>query len=87
MSGEKRRRIDLPDRNTNEIDQEMFTDLVKNYPCLWNTRLSSNKDYEKRKNAWVLVSESLHDGGAYSGIYIASKQQKFILKFYRFLSL
>ena len=62
--GKREEELIYPDRNTNEIDQEMFIDLVKNYPCLWNTRLSSNKDYEKRKNAWVLVSENLHDGGA-----------------------
>ncbi|XP_065668848.1 uncharacterized protein LOC101240790 isoform X2 [Hydra vulgaris] len=45
-----------------EIDNEEFIECVKKYSCLWNTALSSHKDYDKRKNAWEMINESL--GGA-----------------------
>ena len=34
------------------LDVEIFIDLVRSFPCLWNIKLSAHKDLMKRKNAW-----------------------------------
>ena len=35
-----------------ELDIELFIDLVRQYPVIWNTHLNGFKDYNK-KVAWI----------------------------------
>ena len=51
--------------NQTTFDSEMFIDLVKSYPCLWNVTLNVHKDINKRKTAWNQITEVF--GGKYSG--------------------
>ena len=41
------------------LDVEIFIDLVRSFPCLWNIKLSAHKDLMKRKNAWEQISAAL----------------------------
>ena len=36
-----------------ELDIELFIDLVLQFPVIWNTRLNGFKDYNKKKVAWI----------------------------------
>ena len=40
-----------------EFYTEVFIDLVRDEPCLWNTSLRSYKEQNKRRNAWNKISE------------------------------
>ena len=42
-----------------ELDIELFIDLVRQFPVIWNTRLNGFKDYKKTKVAWNNISSSL----------------------------
>jgi len=53
-------------RSSDNVDQEMLIEQVRMFPCLWNTRLHSNKEFDKRKNAWDRVKNSV-DNGVHSG--------------------
>ena len=48
-----------------ELDIELFIDLVCQFPVIWNTRLNGFKDYNKKKVAWNNISSSLDN--PYSG--------------------
>ena len=48
-----------------ELDIELFIDLVRQFPVIWNTRLNGFKDYNKKKVAWNNISSSLDN--KYSG--------------------
>ena len=48
-----------------ELDIYLFTDLVHQFPVIWNTRFNEFKDYNKKKVAWNNISSSL--GNKYSG--------------------
>ena len=41
-----------------ELDIELFVDLVRQFPVIWNTRLNRFKDYNK-KVTWNNISASL----------------------------
>jgi hypothetical protein len=41
-----------------EYDAEIFIDLVKGEPALWNTTSRSYKEQNKRKNAWNKISKA-----------------------------
>ena len=49
--------ISISTRKTNskfpedELDIELFNDLVSQFPVIWNTRLNGFKDYSKKKVA------------------------------------
>ena len=42
---------------TTEFDTEIFIDLVREEPCLWNTSIRSYKEQGKRRNAWSKISK------------------------------
>ena len=42
-----------------ELDIELFVDLVRQFPVIWNTRLNGFKDYNKKKVTWNNISTSL----------------------------
>ena len=48
-----------------ELDIELFIDLVRQFPVIWNTRLNGFKNYNKKKVAWNNISSSLDN--KYSG--------------------
>lgn len=37
------------------FDNDMFIDLVKKCPCIWNTALAEYHDKIKKRNAWEEV--------------------------------
>ena len=39
-----------------ELDTELFIDLVRQFPVIWNTRLNGFKYYNKKKVAWIAWS-------------------------------
>ena len=45
--------------NVIEHNAEIFIDLVKEEPCLWNTAFRSYKDQTKKKNAWTNISSKM----------------------------
>ena len=45
--------------NVIEYNAEIFIDLVKEEPCLWNTAFRSYKDQTKKKNAWTNISSKM----------------------------
>ena len=47
------------------LDVEIFIDIVRSFPCLWNIKLSAHKDLMKRKNGWEQISAALD--GKFSG--------------------
>ena len=40
-----------------EFDVEIFIDLMKEEPCLWNTSCRAYKENTKRRNAWAKITE------------------------------
>ena len=44
---------------TDEYTVEIFIDLVKEEPCLWNTAFRSYKDQTKKRNAWANIASKL----------------------------
>ena len=42
-----------------ELDIELFVDLVRQFPVIWNTRLNGFKDYSNKKVTWNNISTSL----------------------------
>ena len=42
-----------------ELDIELFVDLVRQFPVIWNTRLNGFKDYNNKKVTWNNISTSL----------------------------
>ena len=48
-----------------ELDIELFIDLLRQFPVIWNTRLNGFKDYNKKKVACNNISSSLDN--KYSG--------------------
>ena len=42
-----------------ELDIELFVDLVRQFPVIWNTGLNGFKDYNNKKFAWNNISTSL----------------------------
>ena len=49
----------------NELDIELFIDMVLQFSVIWNTRLNGFKDCNKKKIAWNNISSSLDN--KYSG--------------------
>ena len=45
--------------NVIEYNAEIFIDLVKEEPCLWNIAFRSYKDQTKKKNAWTNISSKM----------------------------
>ena len=43
----------------NELGAELFIDLVRQFPVIWNAHLNGFKDYNKKKVAWNNISFSL----------------------------
>ena len=43
----------------NELDIELFVDLVRQFPVIWNTRLNGFKNYNSKKVTWNNISTSL----------------------------
>ena len=52
-----------------EFDTEVFIDLVRGEPCLWNTSLRSYKEQNKRRNAWNKISEIFAKDGECIPVY------------------
>ena len=48
-----------------ELDIELFIDLFRQFPVIWNTRLHGFKDYNKKKVAWNNIRSFLDN--KYSG--------------------
>ena len=42
-----------------ELNIELFVDLVRQFPVTWNTRLNGFKDYSNKKVTWNNISTSL----------------------------
>ena len=42
-----------------ELDIELFVDLVRQFPVIWNTRLNGFKDYNNKEITWNNISTSL----------------------------
>ncbi|XP_057292354.1 uncharacterized protein LOC130615750 [Hydractinia symbiolongicarpus] len=42
------------------VDPEVLIELVRQYPCLWNTKLNVYRDQIKKKKAWEIISASLN---------------------------
>ena len=42
-----------------ELDIELFVDLVRQFPVIWNTRLNGFKDCNNKKVTWNNISFSL----------------------------
>ena len=42
-----------------ELDIELFVDLVHQFPVIWNTRLNGFKDCNSKKVTWNNISTSL----------------------------
>ena len=42
-----------------ELDIELFVDLVRRFPVIWNTRLNGFKDYNNKKVTWNNISTFL----------------------------
>ena len=42
-----------------ELDIELFVDLVRQFPVIWNTRLNGFKDYNNKKVTWNNISTFL----------------------------
>ena len=42
-----------------ELDIELFVDLVRQFSVIWNTRLNRFKDYNNKKVTWNNISTSL----------------------------
>ena len=45
-----------------KVDEEALIELIRAYPCIWNCKLASNKEFDKRKNAWEAIQKSLDNG-------------------------
>ena len=48
-----------------ECDMELFIDLVRNAPCIWNTSCCSYKEQGKRTNAWNNIASWFDKDGMY----------------------
>ena len=42
-----------------ELNIELFVDLIRQFPVTWNTRLNEFKDYSNKKVTWSNISTSL----------------------------
>ena len=42
-----------------ELDIELFADLVRQFRVIWNTRFNGFKDYNNKKVTWNNISTSL----------------------------
>ena len=42
-----------------ELEIELFVDLVPQFPVIWNTRWNGFKDYNNKKVTWNKISTSL----------------------------
>ena len=40
---------------TSEFDVEMFSEELKNFPCLWNTSLRSYHEKHTKQNSWMVL--------------------------------
>ena len=58
-----------------ELGTELFIDLVRQFPVIWNTRLNGFKDYNKKKVAWNNISSSLNNKN--SGRSVFFQKQSF----------
>ena len=67
-------------------DVELFIELFRQFPVVWNPKLNCFKDYAKKKNAWNEINTAL-DGSFSSKIilYFFYKGVKYIFPFYGFL--
>ena len=51
--------IDISDDVKKLFDMEIFIDMVKEEPCIWNTSLRSFREQPKKKLAWQKIAEVL----------------------------
>ena len=42
-----------------DVDKELFIQMVKNYPCIWDLRSVSYKDKTKKVLAWKNICEAM----------------------------
>ena len=54
-----------------DFDIELLIDLVRQFPVIWNTKLNVFKDFNKKKNAWKSICNSLDN--KYSGNFFQLK--------------
>ena len=38
-----------------EFNPEIFIELVRSYPCIWNTKLNVYRDHLKMKTSWGII--------------------------------
>ena len=46
------------------LDLELFIELIRQFPVIWNPKLNCFKDHAKKKNAWNQINTAL--GGSFS---------------------
>ena len=64
-----------------ELDIELFIDLVRQFPVIWNTRLNGFKDYNKKKVAWNNISSSLDNKYSGESMFFLAKAMFFNCKY------
>ena len=64
-----------------ELDIELFIDLVRQFPVIWNTRLNGFKDYNKKKVAWNNISSSLDNKYSGESMFFLAKEMLFNCKY------
>ena len=42
-----------------EFNPEIFIELVRSYPCIWNAKLNVYRDTGKKKTAWGFINDAL----------------------------
>ena len=71
-----------------ELDIQLFIDLVRQFPVIWNTRLIEFKDYKKKKVAWNNISSYLDNKYSDESMFFPGKAMFFNCRYtfqpYRF---
>ena len=62
IPSKKQKKTPVPEvaEHVAEIDSEALIDLMHFFPCLWNTKLASHKEFDKRKNTWAEICLKLN---------------------------
>ena len=64
-----------------ELDIELFIDLVRQFPVIWNTHLNGFKDYNMKKVAWNNISSSLDNKYSGESMFFLAKAMFFNCKY------
>ena len=64
-----------------KLDIELFIDLVRHFPVIWNTGLHGFKDYNKKKVAWNKIRSLLNNKYLGESMFFLAKAMLFNLKY------